>query len=313
MGAVTTLAVLAMLSSACSSPGHIDGASSDARFVTEKGYLWLSTPDIARVSLDGTGLRPMFPGFQAEYVRVADVTGDWSALLLANQPAGLYLGDVGTGVTRRLSAVDGLYYPTAKFSPDGEVIAARAGPPYGDRPKKGASETVFLIDRKSLEVRATIPLPLSDSSWHLDWSADGAALWLTSNGPRAGARTCWITLGDRQVHEGYSAPPTPLERPHPATADAPGATCARTLTDNEFGSDVLVTDPGEKPHVVVHTVGFRMSPIMEVAEGQFHDSRLTPGCGYVTFRFDGGVWIADARGGAVGPVAKGRPLFVQPL
>jgi hypothetical protein len=297
--------VTACLAISChGAPGHIEGASADARFVREKGAVWIDGQELVRMSLDGTGARPVFPGFDAEPFPVEDVTSDWKSMLLNGRNYATLLGDVATGAMRRVSALDHLY-PTATFSPDGTRIAATVRL-NGAWPPAGASDALYLIDAQTLAITVTVPVPAGPWPWRLQWSADGSALWLTMLDERLPRR--WITVNDLVAHEGYRSPPLPM-RPGPWH---PVQSCPRSIV-YDGGRDLSVAEPGAPPHVIVHEVGHRHG-LMDVLmhRPSFSFPVFTPGCDYVVFQFDRRVWIADARGGGVGPVAEGLVEFLQP-
>jgi hypothetical protein len=292
---------LSAASSGCptGAPGVLSGAVNDARFVSERATLVYAAKDgLRRISLDGTSSQLIFAGAAA----VLDVTPDFQTFVLTDSDTNLLIGHASTG---RLTAVRPLAgrLSSAALSPDGKRIAASRHADFSLPQAQWVDDDgIFLVDIETGLVTTIAP---SGHDWptKVAWAADGQALWLSMAFEKPSQ---WLTLADRSRDAGLTRPPAPLREDPRAPAK-----CAQTF-DGPTRDPVLriIDQPGAAPRTIARLVGRKRG--FHDYSPDFDDVRLSPQCRYALFHFhDRRTWIVDVRGGPIGPVADGCPLFFQ--
>lgn len=293
------------------SRGHIAETKADTRFVTEPATLFVgSATGIEKIGLDGSERAMIFPRTKESGWTVFDVSPDFAWFLLETSNTELFIGEVATGAVRFVPA-PGRRVSTARFSPDGKRIAAARHSDF-DKPGAKPDDTIYVIDAATLATETITP---ATDHWPgaIRWAKDGSALWVTMNwdaGPQ------WITLADKVRRSGLTAPPAPIDQGRrPPPASCPERPIAERwdptlrLVDTDAGAEA--ERDASAGHVIVELRGRKRGFHDYLPD--FNDPVMSPGCKFVVFGFENGVWVADARGGAAAPLVKdASALFFAP-
>jgi len=315
--------VVTASASGCGGCAGSSGVILDARpspsFVTERAFFYgIGAKGIERASIDGTERKLVFASPPEGGLHVIDTTADQRMFLIGNSNTDLLVGDVATGVMRPVDVVKNRM-STASFSPDGKRFAVARHSDYSvPQGTSKEDDTIWIVDTATL---AATEIPKSSESWpaRIDWAEDQSGLHVRMNWE---GTPQWISLPDMVRHPGVANPPAKMVLP----PRNPRPTCPVTPVTARWGTTIRLVatsalDGGSPHRETAQDLEKMQGTTVVTLEGRkrgfhdymddFYEVTMTPACNYVLFQHEGGVWIADAKGGATAITYPGGFLFFE--